>query len=172
MPRKKITTQGSLLKNKPIKDWEYSEFYLYAYDIRVSKLFIEFPLLISYSVKLLPFAAKPYAGFSYRVGLGDGSKKFNRKLIYDDDHPERRSEFENYKYEYEKGDFEHGPHPIFVSTTGLGLNVGSKFEYKIIVIDFRYTLALHHIGEIDQVIQLNTKKKQTQTFHVLIGFKI
>lgn len=165
-----LSGQGSLLENKPIKtqDWEL---YLDAYDIKVQRVYLDIPVLVEYSLKFVPVNIKPYTGISYRIGLGDRTRTFNRKVIYDDDHPERKSEFENYKFEYRFGDFSHGNYPIWISSSGFVFNFGTKFEYKIIVIEFRYTFSLHHVGNIDQIEQLGTEKKQLQAFHILLGIK-
>ena len=120
-----MSGQGSLLENKPIKT-DYWENNLYAYDIKVQRVNLDIPLLLGYSLTYTPIIIKPYTGFSYRIGLGDGTRTDNRKVLYNDHHTERKSEFENFNFEYRFGD--SATVPFWISATGFVFNIGTRFE--------------------------------------------
>ncbi len=153
LPELLLIGQGSLLKNKPVKneDWQW---HLSAFDIKVLQYYLEAPLLIGYPVMVKNQVLIIYLGPSFQVSITDGTTMRNEKIIYDDDQPGKKDDFINYDFEFVQGDYEGH----FLGTSGISLNVGiqvsinTKFSFEL-----RYSYSLNKVGAVGQLRPLNRK---------------
>lgn len=159
-----FSRQGGLLKNKPVKTDDSND-YLYSYNFKAVLGNVEFPILIEYQFNKKTIKTSIYTGFSFKFGMADKSEKYNKKLIYDIDHPERKMEFRNYKFELVQGDYDNS----FVRTTGWVYNIGLKNTIYIFEIDVRYSNALHGFGQFNQIHPI---MKRIHSLHLLLGIKL
>ena len=161
-----ITKQGSLIKEKPVKtdDWEW---YLYSYDIHAELVYFEFPILISYGTSLKKNNIYFYLGPSFRFAFGsmDRTKLSNEKIIYDDDQPDRREEFENYNFEFVQGDYEGS----IIKSPAWSVNLGFAVDLNILDLELRYTYTFNEIGQIGQ---LDPIKRYLHSLHLLLGIHL
>ncbi len=156
--------QGSLLKNKPVKneDWPW---YLSAYDIKVLQYYLEVPLLIGYRIAVADHNFFIYLGPSFHAAITDRTTLSNERIIYDDDHPAQKDDFQNYDFEFVQGDYEGH----FLEAAGLSLNVGLavplsvKFSFEV-----RYSYALNKLGSVGQLHPLDRK---LQALILLLGYR-
>ncbi len=166
LPEIFFTREGSILKNKPVKndDWEW---YLNSYNIKIIQYYLELPLMIGYHFIFHKSEFMIYFGPSFKITITDRTKLYNEKIIYDDDHPEKRSDFKNYNFEFVQGDYSGGH---FLDSPGMNLNIGfikpflKKFYFEI-----RYSYSLNKIGSIGQ---LNAINRKLHSLHFLIGVNL
>ncbi len=72
--------------------------------------------------------------------------------------------WDNYKFEYRQGDYEHFP---FSFETGWSFNLSLMINYKNFIIETRYMKNLDSIG---QVAQLHPLKHKLHSIHFLFGY--
>ncbi len=157
-----ISSQGGMLRNKPVWNDDYERF-LDSYSFRVAIQLIEVGLIMSYQMLDKPYKIFFNLGPSWRIGLHDESHSFDRKSIYDEDNPRRHKEFENYDFNYLLGD------PSFINSSGGAINLGTTFRFNRINFEIRYSYALHNIGAFSS---LQKVKKKSHTLHFFVGLQI
>ncbi len=163
-PELLFSGQGSLLKNKPVKneDWQW---YLNAYNIKVLQYYLEVPLLIGYRLAVTDHNFFIYLGPSFHASITDRTTLSNERIIYDDDHPAQKGDFQNYDFEFVQGDYDGH----FLEAAGLSLNLGlavplsAKFDFEV-----RYSYALNTVGSVGQLHPLDRK---LQAFVLLLGYR-
>jgi len=163
LPEILFTKQGSILKNKPVKndDWEW---YLNTYDIKINQYYLELPMMIGYQFNFHKAEIMFYFGPSFKITITDRTKSYNEKIIYDDEHPEKKDDFKNYNFEFIQGDYSGGH---FLDSPGMNLNIGFiKPFIKKIYLEIRYSYTLNKIGSAGQLHPINRK---IHSFNFIIG---
>ena len=158
-----LTSQGGFLNDKPVKGPEI-DWYLYSWDVRCKVYYLEIPIFLSYNYYSEPFGINFYFGPSYRFGITDHSERTKENLIYDDSNPELKEKYTDYNFEFYQTDREFHAFP----QSGFGLNIGLAINYRYLLLDLRYSYALHKIGGVEQLKDVNRK---SHVIHFMLGYK-
>jgi len=159
-----VSSQGGMIRNTPVWNDDIDQ-YLDAYDIEARmqlyefSFFIKFPVIVKNDLNIT-FNIGP----SYRIGLHDESRLFNRHNLYDSwDIPE---EYKNLDY----NDFKYriGEH-VLLNTNGWAINTGFSIYFKKFLFEIQYSYSFHSIGHVDVLMWIN---KKYHALHFLAGLNL
>jgi len=160
-----VTTQGGILKNKPIYN-EMVQFdsIIYAYDIKLAVTYIEVPFLLNYrffshNESNLRFIFGP----SFRFVLSEAASLSNRNKL-DEFIAREKSEYLLNYY-----DEPYGLLKLFVRERGLSINFGFQFNYRYLYLETRFT---YTIRKMEQTADFPNIPKHLNSLHLLIGISI
>lgn len=159
-----ITQQGTLIKNTPVWTDGFDEF-LDSYNIKAVHTYIELPILISYRYKIKNNNLFLFMGPSYRFAFFDFTNLYNRKNIFDENHPERKNEFKEYIFEFKKGDYEG----FLFKSPAWSYIIGVSADLNVFNIEVRYTYTFNKMGQIGQLHPIN---RNLHSLHFLLGLNL
>lgn len=154
-------SRGGILFDKIVGGREFK--FVTQRDIHCSIRFIEFPLLVKYSVPLKYNANfNIFVGPSLSIGYKDKSKIKNIGSLYEVKDPD---EWDSLYYDYAYNIDPSGPLPYIANSSGFSINAGLGLKWSFLSLECRYIRDFFDVKTIKS-IELHEK---LHSIYVLLG---